>query len=187
MKRRHLLLAGGLLLGAGLLIFGEPNGGADVAQPVARAAHPGGVADTAPPTSMASLHAAEQPDEGHLAEVKLLLLLDRQADLAVQKAAVTNTGLFAEQSWAPPPAPAAALTTAPAAPVAPPLPFLYLGRQSQDGQVDVFLAEGNKNHVAHAGSTVAGNYRVEAITPTAVSFTYLPLNQLQQLAIRASN
>lgn len=71
------------------------------------------------------------------------------------------------------------------APVAPPLPFAYLGMVVDGGRTTVFVARGDENHALETGQTVAGTWRVERITEKAVTFTYLPLRQKQTLAIRA--
>ena len=71
------------------------------------------------------------------------------------------------------------------APVAPPLPFAYLGKVVDGGRTTVFVARGEENHALETGQTVAGTWRVERITEKAVTFTYLPLRQKQTLAIRA--
>jgi hypothetical protein len=71
------------------------------------------------------------------------------------------------------------------APVAPPLPFAYLGKVVDGGRTTVFVARGEENHALETGQTVAGTWRVERITDQAVTFTYLPLRQKQTLAIRA--
>lgn len=94
--------------------------------------------------------------------------------------------LFAENSWAPPPPKPKPEQAAPA-PVAPALPFSYVGRQVQGGKEEVFLAEGEKLHVVRAGSVIAGRYRVESVAARSVTLIYLPLNQTQQLLIRAGD
>ena len=71
------------------------------------------------------------------------------------------------------------------APVAPPLPFAYLGKVVDGGRTTVFVARGEENHSLETGQTVAGTWRVDKITEKAVTFTYLPLRQKQTLAIRA--
>lgn len=88
--------------------------------------------------------------------------------------------LFGAHSWQPPPAPAPEM--APAPPQAPPLPFRYMGRLEEDGQVTVFLQEANQPHtrVVRQGDKL-NQYRVDEVTAQGVRFTYLPLNETQRL------
>ena len=82
-------------------------------------------------------------------------------------------------SFAPPPPSLAAL--APAEPQAPPLPFRYVGAIDDAQGKAVFLLEGAQVRLARPGEEIAGRYRVERITPSAVEFTYLPLKKMQTL------
>lgn len=86
--------------------------------------------------------------------------------------------IFPAHSWrpAPPPMPIEA-----AAPVAPPLPFVFKGRMEDGGQTRVFLARQEAILVVKQGDTLDGAYRVDAITPGGVEFTYLPLKLKQSL------
>lgn len=102
----------------------------------------------------------------------------------------TSAGaLFATHSWyvppPPPPPPAAAVTepTAPPTPVAPPLPFTYMGSYAPVGAKPVFfLTQGDRVYDVHVGDTLeGGTYSVDAFTNGALIFTYKPLNQQQQL------
>ena len=94
---------------------------------------------------------------------------------------------FSPRSWAPPPpepAPAAPAAPAPLpVPLAPPLPFRYLGQLSEQGRTVVFLARGEAPVAGSVGEVLEGSYRIERIAPTAVEFTYLPLNTRQVLAV----
>lgn len=77
---------------------------------------------------------------------------------------------------APPPPP-------PPPPAAPPLPFRYLGKVVNDGNTSVYVVSGDKDHAAAPGSVIDGAYRVEALSETAIVFTYLPLGLQQTLSI----
>jgi hypothetical protein len=77
--------------------------------------------------------------------------------------------------------------TAPAAPVAPPLPFRYLGKAVEDGTVTVFVAQGEEHYRARAGEKIGRDYRVDRVTEKAVAFTYLPLRARQSLALPSSD
>ncbi|HYX66327.1 MAG TPA: hypothetical protein VE935_19075 [Burkholderiales bacterium] len=70
----------------------------------------------------------------------------------------------------------------PAKPVAPPLPFRYLGKMIEDGKLAVFLARGDESLSVHAGQKI-GEYRVDRVTDSEVVFTYLPLKTKQSLPL----
>jgi hypothetical protein len=119
----------------------------------------------------------------------------RPASAASAASAATAGGLdpFARRSWlAPPPpppkpvaAPAPAPEPPPPPPTAPPLPFVLLGlMEPEPGQTTVLLTQGSELIVARAGDEIAGRrYRVVTITPTAIHFLYLPLQQAQVLQV----
>lgn len=83
---------------------------------------------------------------------------------------------------APPVAP-----TPPAAPTAPPLPFTVMGgisgQRIADGQPVVFLRLRDDVVVARAGDEIEKTYRVEAVLPDRIEFTYIPLKQRQSLIL----
>lgn len=89
---------------------------------------------------------------------------------------------FARRSFAPPqPVAASAAPSAPSAPTVPPLPFRYLGRLTQDGKTEVYLMRGDDLISIAAGQKIDAEYRVERISDTSISFTYLPLKTAQSL------
>ncbi len=71
----------------------------------------------------------------------------------------------------------------PPKPTAPPLPFTYLGKKQENGKWEAYLARGGDTYVVREHSMIDSTYRAEAITPTTVTITYLPLKQVQKLAI----
>jgi len=89
---------------------------------------------------------------------------------------------FAPKSWQPPPPP----PPKPEAPKAPPLPFKYLGKVMQEGEVMAFLGHGARTHLARAGDVLA-DYRIEDITPAEMTLVYLPLNEKQRLTFGSEN
>ncbi len=97
---------------------------------------------------------------------------------AVQRLSPEGEELFPVHSWRPPPP--SASVEAPA-PVAPPLPFEFKGRMEEGGQTRVFLARHEAMLVVKQGDILDGAYRVDAITPGSVEFTYLPLKLKQSL------
>lgn len=204
MKPLHGVLAAGLLTGAGLLVFGDRQASSEMAQPVDRKPQtplPRAVAGERPAaggsvavaaakevaTTAATATATTVAATSDAAGPTLMPLRDRTAAVAEGRTGRRSEQLFSAQSWAPPPAAAKVVISAPAAPVAPPLPFAYVGRQSRGGPVEVILSQGDKTLILQEGSVIDGRYRVEAIAPTAVSLRFLPLNLLQQIAIRTTD
>lgn len=88
---------------------------------------------------------------------------------------------FAPRSFAPPAGEAQAPRKA-EKPVAPPLPFRYLGKMIEDGKLAVFLARGEESLSVSAGQRL-GDYRVDKVTDSEVVFTYLPLKTKQSLPL----
>lgn len=108
-----------------------------------------------------------------------LSALERAAGVEL---AAASANPFARPAFdAPPPAAAAA----PEKPAAPPLPFTYLGKVIEDGKLEVFLARGDDSFSVKRGSRIGKEYRVDKVTETAVTFTYLPLKTKQVLDIPA--
>jgi hypothetical protein len=92
---------------------------------------------------------------------------------------------FAPRSFASAAPPAAAANPAPR-PSAPALPFSYLGKAIEDGKLSVFLARGDDNYSLSPGKKrKIGDYRVDKVTESQVTFTYLPLKTRQTLDIPA--
>jgi hypothetical protein len=95
--------------------------------------------------------------------------------------------LFSSRSWQPPPPKVVAPPrVVPPAPAAPPMPFRFVGRMLQDGQLFVFLAKGDTVMTVKQGDTIDGVYRVESVGETEVALTYLPLRQKQTIAVVSS-
>ncbi len=91
--------------------------------------------------------------------------------------------LFPAQTWQPPPPPAAKrVELPPAAPLAPPLPFQYLGRWKEGGKDVIFLDQGNRVLQARVGDTLAG-WHLDQVSDDALVFTWTALNMQQILRI----
>lgn len=103
----------------------------------------------------------------------------------------TIADLFAPPKVAPPLAAAPVVEKAesapPPAPVAPPLPFQYLGRIIDGDKIAVFLTRGDEHYSVETGQRIDNLYRVENVTDTAVILTYLPLGTRQVLPVPALN
>ncbi len=107
----------------------------------------------------------------HYAQVVLKPLL---VALALSLATVTDArGQGPLASLGPSPAPATA--------AAPPLPFRYIGRLRVDGKLEVLLMRGTKVYSTPRGGEIDGEYRIERITESSISFIYLPLLARQDL------
>jgi hypothetical protein len=81
---------------------------------------------------------------------------------------------------------AAAAPQAAAKSVAPPLPFQYFGRLTENGKTEVFLLHGEELLSIAAGQKV-GDYRIDKVSDSSISFTYLPLKMKQALDLPAVN
>jgi hypothetical protein len=65
----------------------------------------------------------------------------------------------------------------------PALPFTYIGKLIEDGKLAVFLSRGGESLSVKPGDTIAGEYRVDAISESEITFTYLPLKAKQRLPL----
>ncbi|MFL6605500.1 MAG: hypothetical protein ACJ8R9_29770 [Steroidobacteraceae bacterium] len=102
--------------------------------------------------------------------------------------------LFSAHSWytppppPPPAAPAPRLTAAQEAalrvPVAPPLPFAYMGSYTPDGSNPVFfLTQGDRVYSVRVGDTLNDTYSVDSVANGQLVMTYKPLKIQQQLTV----
>ncbi|MGK5044631.1 hypothetical protein ACQ4WP_01875 [Janthinobacterium sp. GB4P2] len=169
MTLRHYLMLAGVLVAGALLLFGERQPVIEVAEAVERA--------VAPARHTSAKAPAAQP--------AILVLLPRSEVAGEDGDTFGGAGsVFQSQNWTPPP-PKMALTAAPPAPapMAPPLPFVYLGKAASDGAWEVFLSRADKTYIVRASTVIDGAYKVVTIAPPVMTLTYLPLNQVQQLNI----
>lgn len=65
----------------------------------------------------------------------------------------------------------------------PPLPFQFVGRFVDDGKAAYFLQMEDRNVVARVGEKVGEHYQLDSVADGALTFTYLPLNLKQTLAV----
>jgi hypothetical protein len=79
--------------------------------------------------------------------------------------------------------PMQAANAAPAKPVAPPLPFRYFGKLTENGKREVFVMRGDDLLSIQAGKTY-GDYRVDQVADARITFTYLPLKTKQTLDLQ---
>jgi hypothetical protein len=69
---------------------------------------------------------------------------------------------------------------------APALPFRYLGKMIEDGELSIFVARGDDSYALHKGQRI-DDYRVDSVSESSVVFTYVPLKKKQELTIPAVN
>ena len=166
MKPRHIILGAALLLAAGFAWFGDKSPGGAVVEPVQRSAAAAAPARANP--------AAPKP-----AAAVAILRLEPRATL-IEDGEGGNA--FGSQNWTPPPPPPPPVPPPPP-PSAPPLPFTFVGKAVEKGEWEVFLARGDQTLIVRNKMVIDGVYRVDLIEPPGMTFTYLPLNQVQLLNI----
>jgi len=64
-------------------------------------------------------------------------------------------------------------------------PFKFAGKLIDDGEIVVFLMDGQKNYSVKVGDVLEGNWEVKAITPPLMTIKYIPLNIEMQMQIGA--
>lgn len=116
----------------------------------------------------------------NVARQELVIDLEKLQQREMQS---SKTDPFAPLAVEQAPAPNHAAAAAAAVPTPPALPFVYLGRMVDGDKTAVFVTKGDENYSLTPGQTVAGDYRVEKITDTEVTFTYLPMKKRQKLSL----
>jgi hypothetical protein len=153
----------------------------------ALAAIPGAPAHAQPAAVRAAVRAASTPTASASEPALGQSPRERLAALRAPLSPEAQNDPFSVQSWLPPPpppppAPVAVVQEAP--PVAPPLPFSYVGTLNRDqDKPQVFLANGDQLLIVSPGEVIDGRYRFESIAATGAVFTYLPLNETQVMTI----
>lgn len=103
----------------------------------------------------------------------------------------TMRDLFASKSWYVPPPPPKYVAPPPPPPAPPPapppLPFVYLGKVLDGGEITVFVAFNGRNIAVKANEVIESTYRVDAIDPRSMVLTYLPLDMKQTLSLGERN
>ena len=106
------------------------------------------------------------------------------APVARERLAKMQANLFPRQTWVPPPPPPKpSIPPPPPPPKPPPLPFKYMGRWVEGGQLTVLLLQGEQPIPIQAGQVLQGNWRVDEVSDRQVVFTYLPLDMQSALGI----
>ena len=108
----------------------------------------------------------------------------RAAPVARERLVQMQANLFPSQTWVPPPPPPKPyVPPPPPPPKPPPVPFKYLGRWVDGGELTVFLVQGEQPIPIQTGQVLQGNWRVDEISDRQVVFTYLPLDMQSALGI----
>lgn len=186
MKTRQLGLISALAIAAWLVVFGDVATDTQLVEPMAHAASTQG----APPAGIAiasqqKTRVTAKPQQGKREPVVLALKF-RDVPIAGANIREGTGDLFLSTSWAPPP-PTVGKLPPPPPPAAPPLPFSYMGMQAGDGYLEVFLSRADQVFVVREHSVIEGTYRLDSIGLQKLTFTYLPLNQIQNLSLGATD
>lgn len=165
-----------LAAGAWLALFGDksPAGDAAASAPVVAVSAALPMATAGPAT-----RPAVGPSHAALALVPRDQLFATHHLPAAEKA--TPRDLFSARNWNPPPAPPPPVVVA--APVAPPVPYAFLGKKLEAEIWEVYLARGEQTFLVRTGQVLEGQWRVDRISPPSLELTYLPLGQALTLPI----
>lgn len=163
-----------LAAGAWLALFGDKSPAGDAAASAPVAAVP-----TAQPTAAAPATRAVPASDA------TLVLVPRHQLLATPEAPTLETAttrdLFSARNWKPPPPPSPPVVVA--APVAPPVPYAFLGKKLEAEIWEVYLSRGEQTFVARTGAMLEGEWHVDRIAPPSLELTYMPLGQALTLSI----
>src|SRR5213596_3549150 len=87
---------------------------------------------------------------------------------------------FSAQSWLPRRKPAV-VSSAPPEPVTPPLPYRFAGQFHRESGIEVYVARGEEVFPVKEGDTLDGQYKIDSVSATEVSFIFLPSGARQTL------
>lgn len=173
-NRRWLLWWPLLGVCAWLAFFADPSPATDEAVSMPTRA-------AAPAAAGAPIPAQRPRDAAAPPYPSVLALVPREQLIPAAPAASSTRDPFSARSWTPPPPPVAAAE--PAAPVAPPMPYSYVGKKLDGDTWEVYLARGEQTFIVRAGQLIEGSWRAEKVEPPQLTLTYLPLGQTQTLSI----
>ncbi len=165
-KRRRLLLGAALLLtiAAVVSVSDQDNSDSPVVQADARE-HP------------------RQRDPERLADAATVMDINLKN---LKRPAMPDNvkDMFPAKSWYVPPPPPKIRP----APVAPPLPFVYIGKIMEPGKnPTVILESQNRTYLVQENDAVGSNYRIDTIRPPVMTLTYIPLEIKQTMQIGDAN
>ncbi|HVY07908.1 MAG TPA: hypothetical protein VHB46_18175 [Burkholderiales bacterium] len=163
---RRFLLGSALLLAVALTVIGD-----DASSPKEpRKAPP--ASRTEFPVDATTTRTDPEPERVTVAELSKLTRVPPEANGVDVFAAVTR------------PRPKAVHVAVPevAQPVAPPLPFRFVGRiEGRDGPT-ILLARENESFSVKVGESIDGDYRLESASDSALTIVYVPLGERQMLS-----
>ncbi|MDD2742185.1 MAG: hypothetical protein PHV02_07920 [Rhodocyclaceae bacterium] len=181
--KSRLLLGGGLLLTVLAAWFAPPLEDDNGLMLSERAQN------TQPVNAGAGMPKISTPPASHLTLAPALDVLGIHPRTMDAETDAAGGRLFASSQWATTTKPVAVNTEVeppPSPPLAPPLPFRFLGRYKDAGQSVVFLQYNDQSLVVRQGDTLGEQYKVEKLDGTTLSLRYLPLNQIQSLDVGSS-
>jgi len=90
---------------------------------------------------------------------------------------------FSAQSWLPRRKPT--VVSEPPVAVVPPLPYRFAGQFHRESGIEVYVARGEEIFPVKEGDTLDGEYKVDSVSGTEVSFVHLPSGTRQALQFSA--
>src|SRR5437879_1442372 len=90
---------------------------------------------------------------------------------------------FSTHSWLPRRKPA--VVSEPPAAVVPPLPYRFAGQFLRESGIEVYVARGEEIFPVKEGDTLDGQYKVDLVSATEVSFVHIPSGTRQTLQCSA--
>jgi len=186
MTIRYLLLFIMFVVSGWLAIFGDKTPHSDISEPVIHSTK--SVDNTSKNNSAlvwGNKSKRQQIKEPYIHSLELRTSL--ASDTLLKK----SKGLFDSQTWAAP-SPSVQrvlkpVSTIPLPPVAPPLPFTYLGKKLENGVYEVYLGRGTETLIVREKMTIDNVYKVNSISKSTLYLTYLPFNQVQVIPIGGSD
>ena len=96
-----------------------------------------------------------------------------------------HRNLFPIQTYKPPPPKPEPPSPPPPPPppTAPAVPFVFLGAWTEEGRETLFLGRGEQTFTVQRGELLPGGWRLDDVSPEALTFTYISLNQQRILRI----
>jgi len=91
--------------------------------------------------------------------------------------------LLSAQAWLPRRKPA--VVSEPPVAVVPPLPYRFAGQFHRDSGIEVYVARGEEIFPVKEGDTLDGQYKVDSVSATEVSFVHIPSGTRQTLQFSA--
>ena len=127
--------------------------------------------------------AAPQAESGEQSERDIHFDLSK-----IKRAMPENTrtaALFQSKSWNSPPPSIPIQNLPPPKPMAPSLPFIFIGKMIDGNEVVLFLSKNGQEYTVKANDVMDGAYRVDKIAEDNATLTYLPMNVQQILTFNS--